>query len=191
MDKLTNQNQWTWVNFTTKSPSLSRDNSPSVVCHPWWGRNAREEALGARSEQLPGKMRKWENFQILMRLPKWVPFKSTLDSRNNSWWDDPSQPIKLRLRSLRKMRILFCLYKKDAWSRQKVESAGEKNQVKRISQVSFRDHCTPVGWVTFWWWNTSQLLVGVVVLALRGSLLTKIYGCYPPQCHVLPVLPKK
>lgn len=47
MDKLTNQNERTWVNFTTKSPSVSRENSPSVVCHPWWGRNAREEALGA------------------------------------------------------------------------------------------------------------------------------------------------
>ena len=126
MDKLTNQNQWTWVNFATKSPSVSRENSPSVVCHPWWGRNAREEALGARSEQLPGKMRKWEKFKILMRLPKQA---STLSLQEYPWftkqflmgWPKPTNWTPSD----------FVLFKKDAWSRQKVESAGEKNQVKK------------------------------------------------------------
>lgn len=141
MDKLTNQNQWTWVNFTTKSPSVSRENSPSVVCHPWWGRNAREEALGARSEQLPGKMRKWENFQILMRLPKQA---STLSLQEypwftkQSWWDYPSQPIKLRLRSVRKMRILFCWKKMHGavkrWNLL-VKKIKSKNYLKWVSVI--------------------------------------------------------
>lgn len=123
-------------------------------------------------EQLPGKMRKWENFQILMRLPKRA---STLSLQEypwftkQSWWDYPSQPIKLRLRSLRKMRILFCL-KKMHGAVKRWNLLVKKIESTKISQVSFRDHCTPVGWVTFWWWNTSQLLAGVVVLALRGSL---------------------
>lgn len=66
------------------------------------------------------------------------PFKSTLDSRNNSWWDDPSQPIKLRLRSVRKMRILFCWKKMHGavkrWNLL-VKKIKSKNYLKWVSVI--------------------------------------------------------